>query len=122
VYIKYARREGSNNHAELIGLWNLLETTKSMDIQKMYVLGDSKLVIDWAQGKANFQNINLDLIKRDIKLAYLSFERLYIHHILREPNTKEDKLSKKSLELQIDTFVRNEFANGIDTEYVEFRF
>jgi hypothetical protein len=86
------------------------------------VLGDSKLVIDWAQGKANFQNISLDPIKRDIKLAYLSFERFSFHHILRELNMKEDKLSKKALEIQIDTFVHNEFVNGIESKSIEIWF
>jgi hypothetical protein len=38
---------------------DLLETTKKKDIRKLQVMGDSKLVIDWAKGKFSFQNINL---------------------------------------------------------------
>jgi len=64
------------------------------------VLGDSKLVIDWAKGKSNFQNIILDSIMRDIKLACQSFEWFSFHHILRELNMKDGKLSKNVLELQ----------------------
>jgi ribonuclease HI len=39
---------------ELIALWTLLETTKKKDIRKLQVMGDSKLVIDWAKGKISF--------------------------------------------------------------------
>jgi hypothetical protein len=51
IYIRYAPGGGTNNRVELIALWTLLETTKQKDIRKLHVLGDSKLAIDWAQGK-----------------------------------------------------------------------
>lgn len=51
INIKYALGGGSNNKAELIALWTLLEAGKQKDVRKLHVLGDSKLVIDWAKGK-----------------------------------------------------------------------
>jgi hypothetical protein len=35
---------------------------------------------------------------------------------------KEDELSKKALEIQIDTFVHNEFVNGIESKSIEIWF
>jgi hypothetical protein len=67
-------------------------------------MGDSKLVIDWANGKNNVQNMSLATIMRDIRLACQSFKWLSYHHILRELNTKEDELSKQVLELQAGSF------------------
>jgi hypothetical protein len=86
------------------------------------VLGDSKLVIEWVQGRENIHNIRLASILRDIKLAFLSFEWLSFHHILQELNSKADELSKEALELQIDTFVFYEYMDGVETEVMEFRF
>jgi hypothetical protein len=48
IYIIYAPGGGTNNRVELKTLWTLLETTKQKDVWKLQVLGDSKLVIEWA--------------------------------------------------------------------------
>jgi hypothetical protein len=66
IYIRYAPGGGKNNKVELIALWTLLETSKKKDIRKLQVLGDSKLVIDWAQGKISIQNTNLATVMREI--------------------------------------------------------
>jgi ribonuclease HI len=97
IYIRYAPGRGTNKRDKLIALWTLLETTKKKDIQKLQVLGDSKLVIDWAQVKIVIQNTNLATFMREIQQAFQSFEWLTFHHILREINTKEDELSKEAL-------------------------
>jgi ribonuclease HI len=73
IYIKYSPGFVTNNKEEFVVLWSLLEATKEKDVKKLHILGDSKLVIDWAREKNNFQNIQLDLIMRDIKLAYKYF-------------------------------------------------
>ena len=55
---------------------------------KLQVMGDSKLVIDWAKGKISIQNINMANILRDIMIYFQSFEWLSFQHILREINVK----------------------------------
>jgi ribonuclease HI len=70
IFIRYALGSGSNNREEFIALWTLLETTKKKDIRKLQVMGDSKLVIDWARQKNSSQDIILATIMRDIKLAF----------------------------------------------------
>jgi hypothetical protein len=37
-------------------------------------MGDSKLMIDWAQGKVNIKNTTLSSVMREIKLAFQSIE------------------------------------------------
>lgn len=105
----------------MTALWTQLEADKTLDIKKLQVLGDSKLVINWAHGKANLQNISLEPIMKDIKLAFQSFKWLSLHHILRELNSKANELSKNALELQNGTFLRYEFLNGMESVAVEHR-
>lgn len=93
IYIRYAPGSGTNNKVELATLWTLLETAIK-DIRKLQILGDSKLVIDWAQGKIDIQNTSLATVMREIRLTFQSFEWLSFHHILRELNLKADELSK----------------------------
>jgi ribonuclease HI len=120
IYIRYAPGQGSNNRAELIAMWTLLEMTKQKDIKKLQVMGDSKLAIEWAQGKLEIQNVNLENILRDIKLAFPSFEWISFHHVLRELNVKADELSKEVLQLQRGAFGYYEYFEGVETEAMEF--
>jgi ribonuclease HI len=104
INLRYALGGGSDNKVELIALWTSLETTKKKDIRKLQVMGDSKLVIDWAKGKISFQNINLANILRDMRLSFQSFDWLSFQHILRELNVKAYELSKEDLQLQRGAF------------------
>jgi ribonuclease HI len=121
IHIGYAPGGGTNNRAELIALWTLLETTKEKNLTKLQVFGDSKLVIDWARGLNNIQNPRLASILRDIKLTFRDFEWNSFQHILRELNTKADGLSKEALQLQKGAFGFYEFFEGTETEAMEFR-
>jgi ribonuclease HI len=111
----------TNNRAELIGLWNLLEAAKENDIQRLRVFVDSKMVIDWAMNKINIQNIRLEPIMREIRETFNSFSWLSFHHILRELNSKADKLSKDAVLLNPGTFSLYEFHDGVETEAMEVR-
>jgi ribonuclease HI len=120
IFIRYAPGQGSNNKAEFIALWTLLETTKEKNVDKLQVMGDSKLVIDRASGKITIQYIQTQNILRDIKLACRSFEWLSFVHILRELNSKANELSKEALILPTGAFGYYEFMDGEETEAMEF--
>jgi hypothetical protein len=85
----------------LTTLWSLLEAAKEKNLTKLQVFGDSKMAIDWANGKSTIQNPNLASILQDIKLSFRAFERISFHHILRELNSKVDELSKKPWNCQM---------------------
>jgi hypothetical protein len=74
IHIRYASPIGTNNCAELIDLWNLLEIKKGKGLRKFQVLGDCKLVFDWAQDKVSIQNTKLATVMREIMLEFQSFE------------------------------------------------
>ena len=39
---------GSNNHVELLALWGLLHFVNLRGIGLQLIMGDSKVIIDWA--------------------------------------------------------------------------
>ena len=50
-YINYG--EGTNTNTELMGVWATLTLANMWSIQKIHVLGDSKVIIDWLNQKSN---------------------------------------------------------------------
>jgi hypothetical protein len=57
--LKYGVGRGTNNRAEIYALWILLKVVVDKQVRKIQVLGDSKLVMDWANGKAQITNMVL---------------------------------------------------------------
>jgi ribonuclease HI len=95
---------------------------KEKDLRKLQVMGDSKLVIKWAQGRVNIPNIHLSNILRDIRLTFQDFEWMSLHHIPRELNSKANELSKDALEIHSGTYVYYEYKEGVEAETAEVRF
>jgi ribonuclease HI len=120
LHIIYAPGIGTNNRAEFIALWTLLETAIKKDVKKLQIMGHSKLVIDWARQKISAQDVKLAPLLRDIKLSFQSFEWLYFSHILRELNKKVDELSKEALSLPVGAFGLYKFFEGVETKAMEF--
>jgi ribonuclease HI len=121
IHIRYAPGGGTNSRAELTALWTLLEAAKEKSIRTLQVFGDSKIVIDWAMGKASIQNQLLETIMRDIKLNFRAFENMYFLHTMCEYNTKADSLSKEALELPTGAYGYYEFDEGNKIEAMEYR-
>jgi len=121
IHICYVLGSSTNNRVEFISLWTLLEATIKKDVKKMQVLGDSKLVIEWAKQKIKVQDIRLESLLKDIKFPFRSFEWISFSHILQEVNEKENSLSKEALLLPVGAFGYYEFMDGEDIEAMEFR-
>jgi len=47
--------EGTNTKAELLGVWATLTLATHLSLQKLQVLGDSKVVIDWLTKRGRLQ-------------------------------------------------------------------
>jgi hypothetical protein len=56
---KSACGPGTNIRVELYAIWLLLKLALERGVSSLQVLGDSKLVIDWAQGKSSLENLIL---------------------------------------------------------------
>ena len=55
IMIKYAMGQATNSRAELSALWATMKVAYSNQIQDIQIFGDSKVVIDWANGRNNIQ-------------------------------------------------------------------
>jgi ribonuclease HI len=90
--------QGTNSKAELIGAWtSLILASRHTDV--LLLLGDSKITIDWLNGKVDLQVAALNSWKKRTKEASLLFRNLTFQHIYREENKVADSLSKKALHL-----------------------
>jgi len=48
-----------NNFSELVAAWAILFWSKRMNIKEIRIFGDSRVVIDWLDGKSAIHSINL---------------------------------------------------------------
>jgi ribonuclease HI len=56
---KYGAHLGSNNRAEFYALWILLKAAVEKGLDKLQVMGHSKLLMDWTSGTSRIQNLAL---------------------------------------------------------------
>ena len=54
----------TNSKAELSALWATLKIAKDKQIDKLNIYGDSKIVIEWAQGRNNIRAAHLQNLLR----------------------------------------------------------
>lgn len=82
LYNTYLPGRGSNNNAASIGLYLLLEIENMKNICRLQVLDDSRLVINWANGRATVQNTGFEHIRQDIQHLTPTFEWITFNLIL----------------------------------------
>ena len=66
-------------------------------IDKIQILGDSKVIIDWINQKGQLQAVNLEGRKLKTKELAHNFKDISFQHIYREHNKEADLLSKRAL-------------------------
>jgi ribonuclease HI len=91
---------GTNSRVELLGAWATLILATRLSIFDLFVLGDSKIVIDWLNGKGSIMVANLYSWMERITEIIPLFRTLSFAHIYREENMVADNLSKKALFLR----------------------
>ena len=77
-------------------MWILLKLVVDKGVASIYVFGDSKLVIDWANGKINLENQLLLIAMENIKEKKRSIKSITFIQIYKELNEFFDKLSKEA--------------------------
>ena len=53
LLVKYAMGQDSNNREELGALWAALKVALNNQIQDIHIFGNSKVVVDWVNGRNN---------------------------------------------------------------------
>ena len=80
----------SNNQAEYLALWQGLNQARKLNIQKLFIFGDSRLIIKALRSKKMPSDINLVQIHRKILLLLSHFSSSKAHHVLRNLNSLAD--------------------------------
>jgi ribonuclease HI len=88
---------GTNTRAELLGVWATLMLATHLSFQRLQVLGDSKVVIDWLSKRGRLQASAIEGWKSRIKELIKPFQEISFEHIYREYNKEADLLSKQAL-------------------------
>jgi ribonuclease HI len=86
--------EGTNTKAEILGLWGLLSLAKFLHLNELMIAGDSKVIIDWFEGKCTIHSQVLSPWQQKIQAYKSHFTWLHNMHIHRQFNIIADSLSK----------------------------
>jgi ribonuclease HI len=106
---------GSNNKAELLGLWAALYLASRWSISHLQVLGDSRIIIDWISQKSKLNSVHFDSWKNKTRKLSNSFTDINFHHIPRSKNREADALSKRALKEAVGRLSVFHRDNGIES-------
>lgn len=84
------------------------------------MLGDSRITIDWVNGKFLLQVVQLQPLMRQIRSFLSKLEWYSFNHICRELNVLADELSKEALSLEKGAFIYQEFFEDQLCEEMSF--
>ena len=98
----------TNNYAEYMALILGLTKAKELNIKKLSVKGDSKLVINQVTNKFNVKSENLKDLYAEAKMLILHFDSITFEHVKRNLNKVADKLANHAMDLyEIDNTNKN---------------
>ena len=100
-----------------MGLWVTLTLATQWSIEKLQVLGDSKVIIDWINQKGRLHEVNIEGWKLKTKELATSFQDISFQYIYRDHNKEANFVSKRELkepEGRLSLFLRE---NGTESHH-----
>jgi hypothetical protein len=91
-----------------------------LNLRKVQIFGDSKIVVDWVNRKGDIQVVCLAAHKAQVREFLLGMEWFSFNHIYHEMNKEAYNLSKDALELHDGTFCYQEYYDGQPMEGMTF--
>lgn len=85
----------TNNRAEIHGLLLGVQKAVEYGVRKLFIEGDSQLILFQLQGRWKIKDPYLKEIHEQIRLLLDKFDSVACRHIYREFNTHADRLSKE---------------------------
>ena len=76
----------TNTFVELMALWGILWFSRKRGILELRVVGDSKDVIDWENGKNSMRSLNLSHWMKRVQMVIQHFASISFSHIYRNFN------------------------------------
>ncbi len=87
----------TNNIAEYTALIECLKMARRMEVQALFVLSDSELMVKQMNGIYKIKNVDILIKVREAKELTRGFKRFTISHIGREHNVLADALSTEKI-------------------------
>lgn len=106
--IKFRAGWGTNNQAEYIALWILL----NFGLKTLQLFGDYKLLVDWLNSISQITNIVLGKLIRCILDATTGFEALTVYRELNQ-RFRMQTLSKEAVSPQEGILISQESRDGL---------
>ena len=89
----------SNNQAEYLALWQGLNQARKLNIQKITIFGDSKIIVKTLHTKKGPTDINLGQTYRKVLLLLTHFSNHKAYHVLRNLNNLVDAEANRGTSL-----------------------
>lgn len=97
IHLRMGVGNGTNTKVELFSLWVLLWFAQKRGIFSMQIVGNSKVIIDWATWNSNLQVILIEQWDDRVKYLINSFSQISFTHIYKKHNYEADGLSKNAI-------------------------
>jgi hypothetical protein len=97
--IKMNCGSGKNTKGELLTLWCILCFENVLKVTRLFLEGDSKIIIDWFNNDNNLQVLSLQPWMEKIRRLSGSFLQLKEHHIYITYKKVVDKMCKEALQM-----------------------
>jgi ribonuclease HI len=94
---KFVSTSSTNNIAEYTGLVMGLTYAKLMGIKKLFVYGDSQLVIKQMTGEYKVKSDGLQPLYKEATDIIRYFDEVVFQHVYRNKNKRADELANKGL-------------------------
>jgi ribonuclease HI len=88
---------GNNTKAELMGIWETLTLSNHISLPRLQAFVDSRVIIEWLNDRGKLDVFPIEGWKTRTKDLIKKFQYLSFHHLYREFNKENDKLSKEAL-------------------------
>ena len=114
LHLSYAWGLGyaSNNQAEYLALWQGLTQAVQLNVQKITIFGDSKLVVEALNSKKTPKDITLAHTYKKVLLLLSQFRKYKIYHVLRILNRLADvEANRGTLLSKTQLTVNGEISN-----------
>ena len=95
LFFKTRLGVGSNNFVELSALRLLMSKALERGVRSIQIFGDSKIIINWANGFQQCHILRLMPLLDEVLLLKHHFDFISFTHVYRERNTTTDRLSKE---------------------------
>jgi ribonuclease HI len=84
----------TNNMAEYEALINGLRITTELGVQRLYIHGDSELIVNQVMGESNYRNSHMAAYQQKVRKLEQKFIGFKLHHILQRDNEAADTLPR----------------------------